>query len=183
MPPVAETYDLRDTAGANDVARLDAEVKPTLHAATYATGMSVTSQRATKDGTHPIVQQSPRWPRRRELDRPSSAVRTLHEFVGLVEVFVRAWPAAGEAEKALLLVTHRLDSLSCWSMEDLYLSATTQLQVIVATEAARQPCRTLLQFSPHHGENSATAFRSPRWERSILYGECCACGRFADVQK
>jgi len=45
-------------------------------------------------------------------------------------------------------------------MEDLYLSATTQLQVIVATEAARQPCRTLLQFSPHRGENSAT--RPPR---------------------
>ncbi|PRG18066.1 hypothetical protein [Burkholderia multivorans] len=138
MPPVAETYYLRDTAGADDVARFDAEVTPILLAATYATGMSVTSQRATKNGVDAIVQQSEHWPRPRGLDQPSPVVSTLDEFVRLVEAFVRSWPAAGQAEKALLLVHHWLDSLSCWSMEDLYLSATTQLQVIVATEATRQ---------------------------------------------
>lgn len=138
MPPIAETYFLQDTAGRDDVDRIDSEVTPILLAATYATGLSVTSERAAKNGAMALVQQSEHWPRARGLDAPSSVVNTPSEFVHLVEAFVRAWPTVGQTEKALLLVHHWLDSLACWSMEDLYLSATTLLQVIVATEAAKQ---------------------------------------------
>ncbi|WP_175719047.1 hypothetical protein [Burkholderia anthina] len=138
MMPVAETYYLQDTAGVDDVRRFDAEVTPILLAATYATGLSVTSQRATKNGGPALHVPSEHWPRARGLDAPSPVVSTLDEFVRLVEAFVRAWPTAGQTEKALLLVHHGLDSLGCWSMEDLYLSATTLLQVIVATETTKQ---------------------------------------------
>jgi hypothetical protein len=67
--------------------------------------------------------------------------------VSLVERFVRAWPGAGQTEKALLLVHHWLDALACWSMEDRYLRATTLLQIIVATEAMRQG-KPELRFYP-----------------------------------
>lgn len=138
MPPVAETYFLQDTTGADDFHRIETEVTPILLAATYATGLSVTSQRATRNGGPALARPSEHWPRARGLDAPSPVVNTLSEFVHLVEAFVRAWPAAGQTEKALLLVHHWLDSLGCWSMEDLYLSATTLLQVVVATEATKQ---------------------------------------------
>jgi hypothetical protein len=68
----------------------------------------------------------------------SLIVNSPAEFIDLVERFVQAWPGVGQTEKALLLVHHLLDALACWSMEDLYLGATTLLQVIVSTEADRQ---------------------------------------------
>lgn len=145
--PVAETYFLQDVEGPDDAQRMENEVTPILLAATYATGMSVTATRLTRNGGGGILQPSHHWPRPRALDQQSLVVNTLDEFVHLVEAFVRAWPAAGQKEKALLLVHHWLDSLGCWSMEDLYLSATTLLQVIVATEAAKQG-KDELKFFP-----------------------------------
>lgn len=76
--------------------------------------------------------------RTRSVDRLSPVVKSDAEFTHLVEAFVRSWPTAGKTEKARLLVHHWLDALSCWAVEDLYLSATTLLQVIVATEASLQ---------------------------------------------
>jgi hypothetical protein len=138
MAPIAETYSLQDMAGNDDIDRLDEEVTPLLLAATYATGLSVTCMRATKNGSPALLKASEHWPRPRGLSGPQPVVNTLDDFVQLVEAFVQAWPNAGQAEKSLLMVHHWLDSLSCWSLEDLYLSATTLLQVIVATEAAKQ---------------------------------------------
>jgi len=146
MPPIAETYFLADTVGAADIRRIETEVTPILLAATYATGMSVTSERSTRNGGPGLVQPSNHWPRARGLDAQSLVVNTLDEFVHLVEAFVREWATAGQTEKALLLVHHWLDSLSCWSMEDLYLSATTLLQIIVATEATKQGKNQLKLF-------------------------------------
>jgi hypothetical protein len=60
------------------------------------------------------------------------------EFKSILEAFVLVWPTKGRTEKALLLIHHWLDALACWSLEDLYLSATTLLQIISATEADRQ---------------------------------------------
>lgn len=56
------------------------------------------------------------------------------DLINCLERFVTAWGSTGQSEKALLLVHHWLDALACWSLEDLYLSATTLLQVIVATQ-------------------------------------------------
>lgn len=147
MPPIAETYFLQDSAGADDFHRIETEVTPILLAATYATGMSVTSERALKNGGAALVQPSNHWPRARGLDAQSLVINTTDEFVHLVEAFVNGWQTAGRTEKALLLVHHWLDSLSCWSMEDLYLSATTLLQIIVATEATKQG-KEELKFYP-----------------------------------
>lgn len=140
--PIAETYFLENETGPHvgsvPTDQAIEEMTPILIAATYATGMSVTIQRSTMGSEVSILQASEHWPRPRAIDRPSSVVSSAAEFQYLVEAFVNAWPTTGQSEKALLLIHHWLDALSCWSMEDLYLSATTLLQVIVATEAAKQ---------------------------------------------
>lgn len=141
--PIGETYFLENTIGmmngtVSAVDRAIEELSPILLGASYATGMSVTVQRATMGSEISIVHATHYWPRARSMGSGSSAITTTSEFINLVEAFVRAWPAVGQIEKARLLVHTWLDALACWSMEDLYLSATTLLQVIAATEAAKQ---------------------------------------------
>lgn len=148
--PIAETYylenDIDPSLGLARVETAFAETTPLFIAATFATGMSVTSDRSTGASVPLIAQASERWPRARALDAASNVVNSATDFTRLVEAFVSAWPTAGQTEKALLLVHHWLDALSCWSMEDLYLSATTLLQVIVATEATAQGKSNLVFF-------------------------------------
>jgi hypothetical protein len=138
----AETYFLENpvplAAGAAVVDRAFAEITPTLLAASYLTGLSVTVQRSTMGSEVPIMHASEHWPRARALDQPSPVISSAAEFSDLAVLFVQGWSHAGQTEKARLLAHHWLDALGCWSMEDLYLSATTLLQVIVATEATKQ---------------------------------------------
>ena len=147
----AETYFLTTpvsmSAGRANFDAAFNEVTPIFLAASYATGLTVTSRRSTQASEIKILKSSEHWPRDRAMDRASPVIGSDQEFCDLVECFVRAWPTAGRLEKARLLVHHWLDALVCWSMEDLYLSATTLLQVIVATEASRQGS-TRLEFYP-----------------------------------
>jgi hypothetical protein len=138
----ANTYYLEHPvtldAGAAVVDTAFNEITPILLGASYATGMSVTVTRSTMASEVMILQPSDHWPRERAMGKASPIINSSAEFIDLVQLFVRAWAGAGRTEKALLLIHHWLDALSCWSMEDLYLSATTLLQVIVATEASKQ---------------------------------------------
>jgi hypothetical protein len=122
------------------------ELTPILLGASYATGLTVTIRRSTMGSEMQIMQPSQHWPRDRAMESASPIVNSPAEFIDLGERFVKAWAGVGQTEKALLLVHHWLDALACWSMEDLYLSATTLLQVIVATEADRQ--RRHLNYYP-----------------------------------
>jgi hypothetical protein len=123
------------------------EVTPILLAASYLTGLSVTVERSTMASEICILKPTEHWPRARSVDLPSPIITSGAEFGKLVELFVQTWPQAGRTEKVRLLVHHWLDALSCWSMEDLYLSLSTLLQVIVATEAAQQG-KKKLDFYP-----------------------------------
>jgi hypothetical protein len=125
-------------AGAALVDRVFDEITPILLGASYATGMSVTVNRSTMGSELPLLQPTDHWPRECSMSQGSPVFTSVAEFQALVERFVRAWTPAGQTEKTRLLVHHWLDALACWSMEDLYLSATTLLQIIVATEADRQ---------------------------------------------
>jgi len=141
--PIGETYFLENRIGMmnSTVSALDRaieELSPILLGASYATGMPVTVKRATMGSKISIIHATHYWPRARLMGSGSSAITTTSEFINFVEAFVRAWPTFGQIEKARLLVLTWLDALACWSMEDLYLSATTLLQVIAATEAAKQ---------------------------------------------
>ena len=140
--PVGETYFLENpislNSGAAVAERAYDEITPILLAASYATGLTVTIGRSTMGSEVGIIEPSSHWPRPRSLGGNAPVVNTAAEFQDLVEKFVQGWTSAGQTEKALLLVHHWLDALACWSMEDLYLSATTLLQVIVATEDQKQ---------------------------------------------
>lgn len=140
--PVGVTYFLENLVGMqNGSAAVDRalhEVTPILLAASYATSRSVTIEQSTMGSSVQIMQPSDHWPRVRSMGQAGDVINSSSEFAHLVEAFVQAWPTAGHTEKARVLVHHWIDALSCWSMEDLYLSATTLLQVIVKTESARQ---------------------------------------------
>jgi hypothetical protein len=122
------------------------EMTPILLGAAYATGLAVTSHRSTMSSEVKIMQPSEHWPRARALDQASPITSSEMEFVEVVEKFVRSWSTQGQTEKALLLIHHWLDGLACWSLEDLYLSATTLLQIIVATEEGRRGGKRLTFF-------------------------------------
>lgn len=134
----AHTYALENPVSMDDgAAACDAafeEVTPLLLGASYLTGLSVTSNSSLPGSDAQMMQIGDHWPRERSMGQGNPVVTDAQEFVAGLEAFVRAWPASAQQEKALLLVHHWLDALACWSFEDLYLSATTLLQVIAATE-------------------------------------------------
>ena len=146
--PIGETYFLENPVGMSNggaaaVETAIAELTPILLAASYATGLSATVERATMGSDVSIVQATHYWPRVRAMGSGAPVVTTTAEFIHFVETFVQTWPVEGQTEKARVLVHTWLDALACWSMEDLYLSATTLLQIIVATEAKKQGVATL----------------------------------------
>ena len=146
----AETYFLETSVARSAGAAFDAafkELTPIFLGASYATGLTVSSKRSISFSEVQLLQPSEHWPRPRAMDQPSFVIASDAEFADVVERFVRAWAGVGVTEKARLLIHHWLDALVCWSMEDLYLSATTLLQVIVATEATRQG-KESLSFYP-----------------------------------
>lgn len=126
------------TAGAAAVEGTMAELLPLCLGMSYLSGNSVTFQRTLPASDFQIVQVPSKFPRERSATGPGAVVNDPTEFRAALEAFLTAYPAQGQAEKVLLIVHHWLDALACWSLEDLYLSATTILQVLVATEEGRQ---------------------------------------------
>jgi hypothetical protein len=125
-----------DGAAACDVA-ID-EMAPLLLGSSYLSGLSVTADRSLPHSDVSILQRGSHWPRERAMGSGRSAVSTQAEFATVLQTLVGAWPVAGQKQKMLLLLHHWLDALACWSLEDLYLSATTLLQIISATEEDAQ---------------------------------------------
>jgi hypothetical protein len=114
------------------------EMTPLLLGASYLTRLSVTAKISLPHSEVAIVRPSSHWPRERAMGDPNFVVATENEFLAVLEAFISAWSGPAQGEKALLLIHHWLDSLACWSFEDLYLSATTLLQIVAATEDAFQ---------------------------------------------
>lgn len=139
----AETYLAEHPAShAAGAAVLDQSVEEMLSlcvGATYATGHAVTVSRTTPYSAVQFIQVGEHFPRERSWAGVNPVVNDEHEFKAFLEAFLLGYRAVGKREKAILLVHHWLDSLSCWSLEDLYLSATTVLQTIAATEMRKLP--------------------------------------------
>ena len=139
----AETYDAEHpasmAAGAAAFDETVGEMVPVCLGAAYATGHSVTTVRALPYSEVQFLHVGPRFPRERAWAGTEPVVKDEHEFKALLDAFLVGYRAVGRVEKVRLLVHHWLDSLSCWSLEDLYLSATTVLQTIAATESRKAP--------------------------------------------
>ncbi|MGD2092305.1 MAG: hypothetical protein PVH61_39420 [Candidatus Aminicenantes bacterium] len=134
----AHTYAIENDVSMDDgAAACDAnlnEMTPILLGASYLSGLSVTAKKSLPHSDVLIVRPSDHWPRERAMGVGNYCVSSQEEFVEALEKFIAAWPTTAQSEKILILIHHWLDALGCWSFEDFYLSATTLLQIIAATE-------------------------------------------------
>ena len=139
----AETYEAEHpvtlAAGAAVADATASEMLAICLGASYATGLSVTTRRALPGSEMQFLQVGPRFPRGRSWSGTEAVVNDANEFKTFLDAFLVGYRTVGQTEKVRLLVHHWLDSLSCWSLEDLYLSATTVLQTIAATEKRKAP--------------------------------------------
>lgn len=110
------------------------EMTPLLLGSSYLSGLSVTATQPLPSSEVKPLGPINAWPRERAMGEGHTVLNTTAQFKSSLEAFITAWPAAGQQEKVPLLVHHWLDALACWSFEDLYLSATTLLQIIAATQ-------------------------------------------------
>jgi hypothetical protein len=134
----AHTYSIEIATSMDDGAAaydrsLD-EMTPILLGASFLSGLAVTSKASLPHSDVSIFQATSHWPRERSIGSGNPCVNNSHEFFETLQKFLVAWPTAGQSEKVLILIHHWLDALGCWSFEDLFLSATTLLQIIAATE-------------------------------------------------
>jgi hypothetical protein len=134
----AHTYSIEiATSIADGAAACDTsfeEMTPILLGSSFLSGLAVTSKVSLPHSDVSIVQPTSHWPRERAMGHGNFCVNTNDEFFNTLEQFIAAWPAVSQPEKTLILIHHWLDALGCWSFEDFYLSATTLLQIIAATE-------------------------------------------------
>lgn len=134
----AHTYSIEiDTSMDDGAAACDRtldEMTPILLGASFLSGLAVTSKVSLPHSDISIIQATSHWPRERSMGSGNACVNNSNEFFETLEKFLAAWPTTGQSEKVLILIHHWLDALGCWSFEDLFLSATTLLQIISATE-------------------------------------------------
>jgi hypothetical protein len=110
------------------------EVLPICLAMAYVTGAAVTIRNSLSPSEIAFAQVGPHFPRMRGIPDPSACVATLKQFTDFVEAYITQYSRLNSTEKFLLLTHFYIDALSCWSLENLYLSASTLLQVIASTE-------------------------------------------------
>ena len=107
---------------------------PILLGSSFLSGLAVTSKFSHRTVTSQLFNQQAIGLRERSIGDGNPCINTSDEFFQTLERFILAWPTVGQTEKILILIHHWLDALGCWSFEDFYLSATTLLQIIAATE-------------------------------------------------
>lgn len=115
------------------------ELLPICLGASLISGESVTVRRSIPHSDVALAQIGSRFPRERSFNGPGACVNSEVEFTAVLEAVLQSYSTLGQTEKIRLIVHHWLDAMSCWSLEDLYLSATTILQIIAATEETISP--------------------------------------------
>lgn len=112
------------------------ETLPICLAASFVTGAAVTVRDSVPASEIAFIGVGSHFPRQRGIPEPASCVATLHEFIAFVERFVAEYHRLNSVEKLLLLTHFSIDACSCWSLENLYLSGSTVLEIIADTEKA-----------------------------------------------
>lgn len=135
----AQTYSIENGASLEDSSEICEkcfeEMTPILLGMSYLSGLSVTAKYPLPySDCSGIIRPSDSWPRERAICGSNFCVTNEIEYAEVLEKFVVAWCSNGRTEQALILIHHWLDALACWSFENLYLCATTLLQIIAKTE-------------------------------------------------
>ena len=110
------------------------EVLPICLAASFVMGSAVTIGHPHPASEVTFSGVGSHFPRQRGIPHPAACVSTMGEFAGFVERFVDQYRGLNSAERLLLLTHFYIDALSCWSLENLYLSGSTLLQIIASSE-------------------------------------------------
>ncbi|WP_234264948.1 hypothetical protein [Hydrogenophaga sp. NFH-34] len=110
------------------------ELVPICLAASFVTGASVTIKHSLEASSIQFITVGPHFPRDRGLANPAACVNTFAEFIAFVERFVAQYRTLDAVEKLRLLMHFFIDATACWSLENLYLSGSTLLQVVADTE-------------------------------------------------
>ena len=110
------------------------EALPLCLGASFAMGAAITASRSTDFSEIQFMTVGSHFPRARGIPTPWPCVTKLAELVKFLETFVARFNTLNPTEKLLLLTHFHLDAIACWSLEDLYLSGSTLLQIIAETE-------------------------------------------------
>lgn len=131
------TYSIEFNGLDNSMTSTDAafeEMVPICLAASFLTGMAVTVRQSTAHSKMQIFQTGPHFPRDRGILGPNFCINNIDEFIEFVEKFVKNYLVLNATEKLRLMMHFFIDAQSCWSLENLYLSGSTILQIISSTE-------------------------------------------------
>jgi hypothetical protein len=132
--------------------------------ASYLCGQAVSPTAALPSSSVMFVAVGDHYPRPRSIVTDLPACRREVEFVQCVEVFVGNFANLETTEKARLLIHHWLDSMACWSLEDLVLSTATMLEIIAATaqrEADAAGIKLARNDFPHRINHAAARYKLP----------------------
>ena len=110
------------------------EALPLCLGASFAMGAAVTVSQSTPASEIQFIDVGSHFPRARGISTPWKCITTQADLMGFLEIFVAKFNALNPTEKLLLLTHFHLDAIACWSLEDLYLSGSTLLQIIADTE-------------------------------------------------
>ncbi len=116
-----------------DATALD-ETIPICLASSFVTGAAVTIRHSLPGSQVQFVRVGSHYPRERGIGDPAACVNTLAECTAFIERFVAEYLRLDPVEKLRLMMHFFVDGTACWSLENLYLSGSTLLQIIADTE-------------------------------------------------
>lgn len=106
-------------------------------ATSFLSGSAVTVSRSLPSSEIMIFEAGPRFPRERGLSIIGPIYSQPSDFEIALSAIVDGFERATCNNNIEVIIHHWLDSLSCWSLEDQYLSACTILEIIKQTERRR----------------------------------------------
>ena len=109
------------------------ELLPICLGASYLTGMTVRPVQGHLMSEVEFFFGGDHFPRERAMVPGWPMASSQADFTADLETFVPAYLAVERSEKARLLIHHWLDTLACWSLEDLTLGTATILEIIKTT--------------------------------------------------
>lgn len=109
------------------------ELLPICLGLSYLSGLAVAPTQALPHSFVSFVQVGDHFPRQRSMGSGNQIACNNLEFQNKLELFVGNYSAINTTEKISLLIHHWLDSLACWSLEDMTLGVATLLEIIAAT--------------------------------------------------
>jgi hypothetical protein len=142
------------------------ELVPITLACSYLTGSTVTLGAALSMSEISVMGLGDYFPRDRSTTGFAAVIDNISEFVPAAEKFVQGFGAARTGENMLVVMHFLMDALSCWSLEDLYLSLMSIFEIIKQTQRRRE-CNPGLSF--YEGvSNAARHYGLPVLSRDFL---------------